>query len=144
MLTQMTRTALLFLFPAALLADYTYYSSNLQNNPASWTINGAFTSADGGSQISSIAVPKGATEYEVKTTLKIKASGGTFITYLRASPGALNGPNAAGSYYAFELADVAVNGASCTATANLYKRVNNEITLLASHPEVCKDGMNGV
>ena len=40
------------------------------------------------------------------------------------------------------MADVAVNGASCTATANLYKRVNNEITLLASHPEACKDGMS--
>ena len=57
MLTQMTRTTLLFLFPAALFADYAYYYSGLQTNPAAWTINGSFASADGGSQISSIAVP---------------------------------------------------------------------------------------
>jgi len=101
----MPKAALFFLIPSSLFGAYTYYYSEPAANPANWTINGdsTFTSSGGGSQISSLPVPDGTSDYEVRTTLSIKASGGTFITYLRASTDALNGPNAAGTYYAFEL-----------------------------------------
>ena len=132
----MLRTALCFLLPAALFGAYPYYS------PAGWTPNGDTTFlSSGGSQIAAATVPAGENEYELRATLNIKASGGTFTFYLRASSDALTGPNAAGAYYAIELQNVQISGSSCIGTLAAYKRVGTTVSLLYQSAEACKDGM---
>ena len=72
---------LCFLAPISLLASYPYYT------PAGYSNNGdtTFASSGGGSRIATATTPSGASEYEMRMTLNIKASGGTFAAYLRAS-----------------------------------------------------------
>jgi hypothetical protein len=133
----MLKTALFALIPAALFASYPYYT------PGAYTPNGdtTFASASGGSQIATATVPAGATEYELRMTLNIKASGGTFLAYLRASSNAILGPTTAGTFYAVEFANVQINGASCSGTLTVYKTVNGSSTWLAGSTEPCRDGM---
>ena len=143
LLRQMRRLSLLFLLPSALFGQYQYYNSGRQNYPADWTANGsAFSSSNGGSQISSVPVPAPSIYYEVKITLNIKASGGTFIAYTHATADAINGPAAAGTFYAIELQDVTVNGSTCSGTFVIYKRISGVLSQLVSNPEPCKDGMS--
>src|SRR5271167_171469 len=82
--------------PTPMLAAYSYYYSDdltvlyagnwAQNGTVSFTSSGlTASSTDGGSLISAIAVPDDTSDYEVMTTLNPTASGGTFVTYLRAS-----------------------------------------------------------
>jgi len=88
-----------------------YYLSGLTSvDPAAWYRNGTATatsggltapSSGGGSLISKIPVPDGSGEYEINTTLSLKASGGTFIHYLHASPDAISANS--GSYDSVEL-----------------------------------------
>ena len=131
----MQKAALFFLVPTAIFGAYPYYYSETPSNPAS------FASSTGGAQISSVAVPDGSNEYELRATLNIKASGGTFAFYLRASSDALTGPNASGTYYAVELQDIQISGATCTGTLSVYKTVNAAVTLLSQSAEACKDGI---
>ena len=100
----------------------------------------ASTTANGGSAIYKLAIPDGTAEYELKATLKITASGGTFALYLRASNDALTGPATQGSYYAMEMTPAVTSG-GCTMTANHYKRAGGTVTLLASHSFACANGM---
>jgi RHS repeat-associated protein len=130
-----------------------YYSDTFSSiNPAAWYQNGAglttnsagLTSADanGGSLISKAGVPDGTSQYEVKTTLNLTQSGGTYDLYLRASSDALSGPNtASGTYYALEVQNVTFSGGACSATLAFYKRVNGVITLLTSGGMSCHNGM---
>ena len=95
------RPRILALFAAAalpVLGQYTYYYSDAFSslNTNNWTANGSvsvggglFTSSSAGSLISKIAVPDGTSSYEVKTTLSIPASGGSYVAYLRATSNAL-------------------------------------------------------
>ena len=116
---------------------YPYYT------PAGYTPNGdtTFASSSGGSQIATATVPSGATEYELRMTLNIKASGGTFLAYLRASSNTILGSTTAGTFYAVEFANVQFNGALCTGTLSVYETVNASVTLLSQSAEPCKDGM---
>ena len=95
-----------FLLAPALLATYTYFYSDtlttidtskwVQAGSVSATSGGlTATSTNGGSLISSVAVPDGTSLYEVKMTLGLTTSGGTYVTYLHATNDALSGPGAA-------------------------------------------------
>lgn len=96
--------------PSGLFGAYTpYHAANLAWNAlTNWTVNGSVStvnalgleapSATGGSIISNIAVPDGTSEYEVKSILTLSTFGGTYVSYLRASPDALSGPSPAGTY----------------------------------------------
>ena len=79
-------------------AAYTYFStSDFQAGIPSgtWQSNGSIIGsapnglvssvANGGSVIYTQAIPDGTAEYEAKATLRITASSGTFVIYLRAS-----------------------------------------------------------
>src|SRR5712692_5965587 len=120
-----TRTlAPLMLLAAAAFAAYTYYYSDTLTtiSTANWTQNGSVTatgagltatSANGGSLISKIAVPGGMSQYEVKITLTLAASGGTYVSYLRASTDAMSGPAAQGTYFSVELQNPTFSGGNC-------------------------------
>ncbi|MFN0104740.1 MAG: hypothetical protein ACKV2U_21960 [Bryobacteraceae bacterium] len=135
-----------------LFAVYTYFFTDTFAsgiNGASWYSNGTVAggadglvsaAANGGSVIYKNAIPDGTAEYEVKATLKIAASGGTFTLYLRASADALTGPATQGSYYAMEMTP-AISSGGCTMAANHYKRVAGTVTLLASHSFACANNM---
>ena len=121
---------------------YTYYYTETTTDPSKWTTNGDVTTATGGSKISNLAIPDGSNIYEIKTVLNIKSSGGTYITYLRASNDALNSPTVAnGSYYSIELQDVTVNGTSCYGNLAIYKTIAGSVNCLAGMAFPCKDGM---
>ena len=88
-----------------LAAAYTYFfTADFQTGIPSgtWQSNGtvsgsapdglASTATNGGAAIHKLAIPDGTAEYELKATLKITVSGGTFVMYMRASNDALTGP----------------------------------------------------
>src|SRR5438128_1993453 len=92
-------------FAATLFGAYTYYyTDTLQSvDTTKWTQNGSVaatgsgltaTTPGGGSLISTVAVPDGSSDYEVKATLTLTQSGGTYVSYLRASSDALGYPAA--------------------------------------------------
>ena len=83
--------------------------------------------------------PDGTGDYEINTTLALKASGGTYIHYLHASPDALSANS--GSYDSVEVSypNFVYNG--CVATVSYYERVNGLITLLSQTQILCRDGM---
>ncbi len=131
---------------------YAYYFSDAlssidQNN---WTLEGDPTaapsgitsaSAAGGALISRVAVPDGSSEYEVRALLNLKESGGVYTLYLRASPDALAGPAASGSYYAVEIQNPTFTNAGCAATLVVSKRIGGAVTTLRSEPVACHDDM---
>ena len=136
-----------------LAAAYTYFStSDFQAGIPSgtWQSNGTISgsapnglvssAANGGSVIYTPAIPDGTAEYEAKATLRITASSGTFVMYLRASNDALTGPATQGSYYAMEMTPTVTSG-GCTMAVNHYKRVGGTVTLVASHSLACANGM---
>jgi hypothetical protein len=91
--------------------------------------------------ISLATVPDGTSAYEVKSTLTLTQSGGTYVQYLRASPDALSGPAAQGSYVAVELQNPTFTGGACTAGLAVYRRVGGAIYALASTTVPCRNGM---
>jgi RHS repeat-associated protein len=78
-----------------------------------------------------------ANKYEVRTVVKLAASGGTYVSYLLAGNNALSGPTAAGTAYALELQNPVVGSSSCSATLALYLLTSGAKTLLASSSIVC-------
>ncbi len=146
------RVALLLAATTALWAAYSYYyTDNLTSiDPTKWTQNGSVTptaggltapAANGGSLISLIAVPDGTSDYEVKTTLTLPVSGGTWVHYLRATTDALSGSAPTGSFYAVELQNPTFTGNTCAATLAIYSRVNGVLTLHTSTATPCRSGM---
>jgi RHS repeat-associated protein len=136
----------------ALFATYTYYFTDTLTtiNTSNWTENGTLTAgsggltssnSNGGSLISKVAVPDGSSNYEVKTTLTLTQSGGTYVTYLRASSNAMSGPAAAGTTYAFEVQNPTFSGSACSATLAGYRIVSAAVTALASTTIPCSNGM---
>jgi hypothetical protein len=79
----------------------------------------------------------------VKTTLTLVASGGYYITYLRATSGSLLATGNAGTFYAVEVANPTFSNGVCTATMNVYKQtgLNNLTGPFASTPISCHTGM---
>lgn len=146
------RAALFAAACSALFAAYTYYLTDTLTsiNTTNWTQNGTLTAgsggltssnANGGSLISKVAVPDGTSDYEVRTTLTLAQSGGTYVTYLRASSNALSGPAVAGTAYAFEVQNPTFSGSACTATLASYKIISGSVTTLSSTTIPCSNGM---
>ena len=139
---------------AVLFATYTYtpyFTDSLTSiNNSNWTSNGSLTAGsggltssatNGGSLISKVAVPDGTSDYEVDTTLTLTQSGGTYVTYLRATPTALSGPGATGTTYSFEVQNPTFSGSACSATLVAYRIVSGSATSLASTGIPCSNGM---
>ena len=141
------------LLGSAAFAAYVYYYSDTLTtiNASNWTQNGSVsatssgltaTTGIGGSLISKVAVPDGSSQYEVKVTLALAASGGTYVSYLRASTNAMSGPAAPqGTYYSVELQNPTFSGGNCSATLAVNKRVSNAVTVLSSTVVACQNGM---
>ncbi|HUS08289.1 MAG TPA: RHS repeat-associated core domain-containing protein [Bryobacteraceae bacterium] len=140
-----------FLFAPALFGSYVYYYSDVFSgvDATKWTQNGTVTasaagltggSTNGGSLISSVPVPTGA-YYEVKSTLTLAASGGTYVQYFHASADALSGPAASGTFYATEIQNPTFANNTCSATLALYQRLSGAVTLIASTTVPCRSGM---
>ncbi|MGA2591426.1 MAG: hypothetical protein ABSH32_16015 [Bryobacteraceae bacterium] len=128
-----------------------YYTDTLESiNTANWTQNGTLavlptwglsaTSSGGGSLISKVAVGgPSTTNYEVNMTVALKASGGYYVEYLRATSNALTGQ---GTYFSVELQNPTFGSTgACTATMAAYQRVSGVVTALYSAPAACHDGM---
>jgi hypothetical protein len=131
---------------------YQYYLSDKLSAPSadSWATRGdagispaglTSASAGGASLISRVAVPDGSSEYEVRASLNLKESGGVYTIYLHASPDALAGPAATGSFYAVELQNPTFTDQGCSATLAISKRTSETVTDLHSEKVACHDGM---
>jgi hypothetical protein len=116
------------------------------STPSNWTQNGTLTAGsggltssntNGGSLISKVSVPDGTSDYEVKTTLTLTQSGGTYVTYLRATSNAMSGPALAGTTYAFEIQNPTFSGPACTATLASYKIISGAATALGTTSVPC-------
>jgi hypothetical protein len=132
---------------------YRYYFSDRLNAPSpdNWTTNGNATpaaegltsaSAAGAALVSRVAVPDASSEYEVRAALNLKQSGGVYTIYLHASPDAMAGPTATGSYYAVELQNPTFTEQGCSATLSISKRSSETVTELHSETVACHDGMS--
>ena len=140
----LTTPLVLLLLLTPTLNAYTYYYTETTPDPSKWTTNGDPTTSTGGSKISNLAIPDGSSIYEIKTVLNIKSSGGTYITYLRATNDALNSPTVAnGTYYSIELQDVTVNGTSCSGNLAIYKTIAGSVNYLGGTPFPCKEQRAG-
>ncbi|MGO9095977.1 MAG: hypothetical protein ACLQGV_12210, partial [Bryobacteraceae bacterium] len=123
-------------------SNYLYYAfDGLTAASTNWSQNGSTTpgaggltapASSGGSWISTLAVPDGTNEYEVRLTFNLTASGGTYAAYLRASSNAMSGPSAQGTYYSVELQNPTFSGSACTATLAINERQNSTVTALGS------------
>jgi hypothetical protein len=131
---------------------YRYYLSDKLSAPSAdkWASQGdagaspeglTSASASGTALISRVAVPDGSSEYEVRASLSLKESGGVYSLYLHASPDALAGPAAAGSFYAVELQNPTFTEKGCSATLAISKRSSETVTDLHSETVACHDGM---
>jgi hypothetical protein len=144
----------LFCLAVPAFGAYTYYYSDplTSINPSNWSQNGSVSggstgltasSSNGGSLISKVAVPGTyPANYEVKVSLNLTASGGTYVTYLRATPNAQSGPASTGTSYAVELQNPAFSNGVCSgATLAAYQIINNQSTILAAGGVPCHNGM---
>ncbi len=142
----------LFLAPAA-FGQYSYWYNETFNPSYSsnWTVNGTVTthttglgdtsSSSAGSLISTLTIPNNPPEtagsYEVKTTLNLSASGGTYVTYLDATSNALiTSGSATGTFYAVEFTPT-FTGSICSLSINIYKSLSGTVTSLASGTAAC-------
>jgi len=142
--------ALAVLAAAPCWAGYQYYfSDNLATvDPGKWTTVGSVSSsqfgfaADAGSAISRIPIPDGTSEAEVRTTLKLTASGGAYTSFLQASADAHTSGAGSGTYLAFEMQNPQFDEAgNCRANFVLLRSVKGSVSLVASFPHSCRDGM---
>jgi hypothetical protein len=133
-------------------AGYSYYLSNVLPSfrAEDWTVAGdanitseGLTSATpaGAALISRLAVPDSTSDYEVRAALNLKESDGVYSIYLEASPDAMAGPSAAGSFYALELQNPTFSAQGCTATVAISKRSSDTVTELHSQSIACHDGL---
>jgi RHS repeat-associated protein len=147
----MKRLIPIFVLVRAFLAAYTYYYTDALTsiNTSNWWQNGTVTAtagglyssdANGGSLISKVAVPDGTSDYEVKATLTLAGSGGSYTVYHRASSDALITPGS-GSFYAVELQNPTFNGSACTGTLVYYKRIGGVLTTMGYVGVGCHSGM---
>ena len=151
----MTAARLVLIASACLapaFAGYTYDYANLLNpyNSSNWSLTGSgspsnnfyTSSASNGSSVlfgPTIQTPP-TNSYEVRTTLTLTASGGHYITYLRASSGSLLGTST-GTFYAVEVANPTFSGGNCSATLNIYKDTGHGGSPVSSSGIGCHNGM---
>jgi RHS repeat-associated protein len=97
--------------------------------------------ANGGSLI---AGPVG-NDYEVRTTLTLSTSGGTYVQYLRATANARSGPAPAGTFYSVELSPT-FSGTNCSASLYLFKKESASsptMVMLGGNSSIpCRSGMS--
>ena len=124
------KTAIRILIPAAVLVGFLtllfaaysyYYTDNFATiDPTKWAGSGTGNGPGltSGTLISTVAVPGGSREYEVKSTLAIPSSGysATFRQYLRADP------NGGSSHYRVEFYTFTNYSGVCTGTVQVIKR----------------------
>ena len=135
------------------LWGYSYYLTDdlTAVNPASWISVGSLApggaglaapDSAGGSLISRIPIPDGSAEAEVRATLHLASSGGTYTEFLQASPDARSGGSGSGSYLAFEMQNPQIDSSGrCGATFAVLQSSSGVVTLLASFQHSCRDGM---
>jgi YD repeat-containing protein len=125
-----------------------YYADHLASVDATkWVQNGSISAGSGGltssasgSLISSVAVPDGSGNYEVKMTLALTANGGNFFSYLRASSNSLAN-SSLGTFYASYVANPTFSGAACSAMLYVIKGVPGTVTTLSATTIPCHNGM---
>jgi hypothetical protein len=96
----------------------------------------------GGSLISRLPVPDGSAEAEVRMTLRLAASGGTYTEFMQATADARTGGPGGGTHLAFEMQNPRIDSQGhCVATFLVLQSVAGVTTLLSSFPHSCRDGM---
>src|SRR5580704_4100488 len=130
--------------------QYTYYNTDNLNtlNSTNWTENGStgsfgssgFTSSGATTLVSKVTQPTGS-NYEVKMTLNLTQSGGTFSALLRASSNASLASSPTGTFYAIEITNIVFSGGVCSATLASYKVINGTSTNLTSGAAPSGNGM---
>ena len=95
-----------------LFAVHVRRSWQLDLQPDGSTAGNLFSSSSEGSWISITGVPDGTSNYEVKTILLLKQSGGSYVQYLHATGNAMTG---FGTAIQVELSDPQFSGGGCTA-----------------------------
>jgi hypothetical protein len=130
--------------------QYTYYNTDNLNtlNSTNWTENGntgsfgssGFTSSGATTLVSKVTQPTGS-NYEVKMTLNLTQSGGTFSALLRASSNASLASSPTGTFYAIEITNIVFSGGVCSATLASYKVISGTATNLTSGAAPCGNGM---
>jgi len=142
---------------APVFASYTYDYSSLLNpfNSNWWANNGGTnsistnfytnTSSTGGSLIfnSGTPLPSPSNNYEVKTTLTLAASGGTYVTYIRATANGMLAKGNQGTFYAVEIANPTFTNGVCTATFQIYKQVSGTGAVTMDQSFYTRDGEPG-
>jgi hypothetical protein len=71
----------------------------------------------------------------------LATSGGTYITYLRASSNALAASGNTGTWYAIEIINPTFSGSSCTATLTYLKSISGTVSTIATTTVPCSNGM---
>jgi hypothetical protein len=133
-------------------AAYPFYlTDNLTSiNSSNWAQAGSVVAtssgltapdANGGSLISQVAIPDGSSDGEVRATIALTASGGTYTLFTRATPDARTGGGGSGTFYAFEMQNPTFSNGNCSATYVVYKRFSATMTALASWTGGCANGM---
>ena len=130
-----------------------YYTDALTSSNSNWTHNGStgsytssgFTSTSASTLVADSNIPPPAndsqTSYEVKMTLALTQSGGTFSALLRASSNASLASSPTGTFYAIEITNIVFSGSTCSATLASYKVINGTATNLSSGAAPCGNGM---
>jgi hypothetical protein len=117
-----------------------YSSTNWQlNGTVSEGVYGLGSGVSGtGSLIYKHSLPN---EYEVRTRYSINATGGSFVTYFRATQDAqltlVGGVATPGTFYALELNDPQGSNGNYSCVLALWKNQNNEITLKGATTIAC-------
>ena len=125
---------------APAFATYSYDYPILLNPYVStqWTSNGTnsvstnmYTSSatNGGSLIFTPTLPSPSTCYDVSYTMALNASGGNYITYLRATSNAQYASTSTGTFYAVEIANPNTSLGYYSATLNFIKPVNGVVSI---------------
>jgi hypothetical protein len=84
--------------------------------------------------ISKVAIPDGSSDGQNEMILTLAASGGVYISYLRAN-------STATTYYSVEVQNPTFSGGLCSATLAVNKVVNSVVTTLSSSLIPCFNGM---
>jgi hypothetical protein len=136
-------------------AGYSYFftDSLTSLNASNWTQAGSVVVSNGlsapdpagGSLIYRPTVPDGISpyDYEVRATIALANSGGTYTLFVRATSDARTGGGGSGTYYAFEMQNPTFDQSHTTCVANfvVYKRVGGSTSVLTSYQHACRDGM---
>lgn len=96
----------------------------------------------GSSLISRLPIPDGTAEAEVRMTVRLTASGGTYTEFLQATPDSRTGGPGGGTHVALEMQDPQLDGnGHCTANFALLQSAAGVTTLVSLFQHSCRNGM---